>query len=324
MCFLSLLLMKKLIYLALFFLPFFIFSQEKFAKEIHLITENDVYVSAVRDRYYTNGFFLSYRYLAKNNSEKTEKRIFEWQIGQEMYTPNRPTVERVSLHDRPFAAYLFASFGIKRVYKKKRILNTTLQVGAIGPNAFGEEVQDFIHDIYGFKDVTGWPFQISNAFGLNFNAEYIHFITKSKTDGFDLSWVNKGRIGTVYTDVSSGVIARFGLKPLANFLNTISFGTHLNDENTNFTRQVESIFFIKPMFRYAFYDATLQGSFLNDNSPVTKELIPFVFDIAVGIQFTANRINFGYTFNYNTSKSEGLRYTYGNKYGTISFSYLLH
>lgn len=316
--------MKRLFYLTLFFIPFFIYSQGKFAKEILILTENDLYVSTKRDRYYTNGLFLNYRYLARNKSDKLEKRIFEWQIAQEMYTPYRPTVERVSLHDRPFAAYLYASLGVQSVYKKKRILTTTLQVGTIGSNALGEELQDLIHGIYGFKDVTGWPLQISNAFGLNFNAEYIHFITKSETDGFDLSWANKGRIGTVYTDISSGVIARFGFLPLSSVLNSIAFGTHLNNENTNFTRQIESFFFIKPMFRYAFYDATLQGSFLNDNSPVTKELIPFVFDIAIGIQFTANRFNFGYTFNYNTSKSEGLRYTYGNKYGSISLSYLLH
>lgn len=324
MCFLSLLFMKKRIYLLLFFIPFLIFSQEKYSKEIQLISDNDLYVSTSRDRYYTNGLFFKYNYLSKKVTEKVEKRIFEWEIGQQMYTPNRPTVERVELHDRPFAAYLYGSFGVTRVYKKNRLLKTTIQIGTIGPNAFGKEVQDLIHDIYGYKEATGWSYQVANAFGLNFNAEYIHFITKSNTNGFDLSWASKGKIGTIFTDISSGVVARFGFKPLANFTNSIAFGTHLNNEKTNYIRQIESFLFIKPMFRYAFYDATLEGSFLNDNSTVTKELIPFVFDVAIGIQCTANRFNFGYTFNYNTSKSEGLRYTYGNKYGTISFSYLLH
>lgn len=316
--------MKKHICLLLFFISISNFSQEKYSREIQLISDNDLYVSTSRDRYYTNGLFFNYRYLSKKISEKVEKKIFEWQIVQEMYTPNRPTVERVSLHDRPFAAYLYGSFGLTNVYRKKRILNTSIQIGTIGPNAMGEEFQNLIHDIYGYKDATGWSYQIANAFGLNFNIEYIHFITKSNTDGFDLSWANEGRIGTVFTDVSSGVVARFGFKPLASFVNTIAFDTHLNNDKTEYTRQIEYFLFVKPMFRYAFYDATLQGSFLNNNSPVTKELIPFVFDVAIGIQFTANRVNFGYTFNYNTSKSEGLRYTYGNKYGTISLSYLLH
>ena len=77
------------------------------------------------------------------------------------------------------------------------------------------------------------------------------------------------------------------------------------------------------MLRYALYDATLQGSFLNKGSEVTKELIPLVFDIQFGLKFTVNRFNFGYIFNYNTSKSKDLRYTYGNKYGTINLNYLL-
>jgi len=241
-----------------------------------------------------------------------------------MYNPNKSTVEKISEHDRPFAAYLYVSFGVNRIYKNKRIFNTTFQVGMIGPSAFGEEVQDFVHNFYGFNNVTGWKYQIANAIGLNFNAEYLHFITKNKTDSFDLTWINKGKIGTVYTNISSGFLARFGFIPLTNMLNSMSFGTNLNDDTTETVRQVESYFFIQPMFRYAFYDATLQGSFLNDNSLVTKELVPFVFDIAIGIKFTARRLNFGYTFNYNTNKSRGLRFKYGNKYGSIQISYLLN
>lgn len=316
-------LIKRYSYLIIAIFPFVFFAQEKFSKEIVLLTENDLYVSTSRDRYYTNGFFLNYRYLTNKKPEKLEKRILEWQIGHEMYNPNKSTVQSISEHDRPFAAYLFGSFGISNVYKKKKILNISLQMGTIGPDAFGEEVQDFVHSLYGFKDVTGWKYQIANAFGINLKAEYLHFITKSKTDGFDLTWLNEGRLGTVYSDISSGVMARFGFNPLASFLNSISFGTHLNNSETNFVRQIESFFFIKPVFRYAFYDATLQGSFLNDNSIITKELVPFVFDIAIGIQFTAKRLNFGYVFNYNTSKSKNLRYTYGNKYGSIFVSYLI-
>lgn len=316
--------MKKTITLFLLFSSFLILSQEKFSKEIKLTTDNDLYVSTKRDRYYTNGFFLSYRYLTKLTSEKLEKRIFEWKIGHEMYTPNRSTVTKINQHDRPFAGYLFGSFGVSRVYKKQRILNTSIQIGTIGPNAFSEEIQDFIHSIYGFKEVVGWKHQIANAFGLNFSIEYLQFLGKGKTNRTDITWITKSRIGTVYTDISSGVIARLGFEPLASLLNSIAFGSHLNNLESTFKREIESYFFIKPMFRYAFYDATLQGSFLNKTSEITKELIPFVFDVAIGYHFTANRFNFGYTFNYNTSKSKGLRYTYGNKYGQISLSYLLH
>lgn len=308
----------------LLFVSYNVISQQKFSKEISFTTDNDLYVSFNRDRYYTNGMFLNYRYISKIKNTKLEKKIFEWEIGHEMFTPNKSIVQSIDEHDRPFAGYLYGSLGVKNVYKNNKILNYTLQIGVIGPNAFGKELQDFIHGIYGFKTATGWQFQIKNAFALNFDLDYIHFLGKNDANTIDASWVNTARIGTVYTNVSSGFYVRFGLNPLEKIINSIAFNTNLNDDTTSSTRAIESFFFIKPTLRYAFYDATLQGSYLNETSLVTKEIIPVVFDLEIGLKFTANRFNFGYTFNYNTSKSEGLRYTYGNKYGTLNINYLLH
>lgn len=316
--------MKYGFYFCLLLLSFQVFSQEKFSKEISLTTDNDLYVSTKKDRYYTNGMFLNYRYLSKTKKENQEKRIFEIEIGQEMYTPYRAIVLSINDHDRPFASYLYGSFGINRVYKKDKILNTSIQIGVIGPNAFGKELQDFIHEIYGYKKAIGWKYQIKNAFGLNFNTEYTQFLVKDESNNYDISWVNEAKLGTVYTNISSGFYVRLGLKTLAKITNSIAFSTNLNDKNTAFKREVESFFYIKPMVRYALYDATLQGSFLNKTSPVTKELVPLVFQLEAGLKFTANRFNFGYAFNYSTNKSKQLRKDNGNVYGTISFNYLLH
>lgn len=316
--------MKYCLFLYLFSISIYVAAQQKFSKEISLVTDNDLYVSIGRDRYYTNGTFLSYRYLIKHKNDKLEKKIIEWQIGQEMFTPNRAVVQDIKQHDRPFAAYLYGSFGIKKVYKKNRILNTALQIGVIGSNAFGEELQGFIHDIYGFEEAVGWQYQIKNAFSLNFDATHTNFLIKNNSHTFDVYWVNSGRLGTIHTNISSGLHLRFGFITLQKMMNSIAFNTNLNNENTNFKSAVESFFFIKPTLRYTFYDATLQGSFLNTTSEVTKELIPVVFSIELGFKFTANRFNFGYVFKYNTNKSKDLRYSYGHKYGTVIINYLLH
>lgn len=316
--------MKYRLFFCFFSITFCFFSQQKFSKEISFITDNDLYVSVNRDRYYTNGFFLNYRYLSNNENINLEKKIIEWQIGHEMYTPNKSIVVEISEHDRPFAAYLYGSFGIKKIYKKNKILNTSIQLGVIGTNAFGKEIQDFIHDIYGFKKAIGWKYQIKNAIGLNLNLSYISFLFKDSTNTLDISWVNAARFGTIYTNISSGAYMRLGIKPLTNIINSIAFNTNLNDGNTSFNNEVESFFYIKPTVRYAIYDATIQGSFLNNSNPVTKELVPLVFNLELGFKFTANKLNFGYTFNYNTSKSRELKYTYGNKFGTINFNYLFN
>jgi hypothetical protein len=299
------------------------FSQTKFSKEISLVTDNDLYVSTADDRYYTSGIFLSYKYLSKKKSINLDKKILKWQIGHKMFTPYRATITSINEHDRAFAAYLYGSFGINRVYKNNSNFKTTLQFGVIGKNAFGQELQDFIHDIYGFKKAVGWQHQIKNAVGLNFNAEYIQLLTKTTTNALDVSWVNTAKVGTIFNNISTGFYGRFGFKPLQKLANSIAFNTNINNENTNFVKEIESFIYVKPMLRYAFYDATIEGSFLNSNSEVTTELNPLVFAIEIGLKFTANRFNFGYSYNYNTDKSKNLRYTNGHRYGSIVVSYLL-
>lgn len=316
--------MKYKLTFCLLILSLTIISQEKYSKEISFVNDNDLYVSTVKDRYYTNGMFLSYKYISKSKKENQEKKIIEWQIGQEMFTPYKAIVQNVAQHDRPFASYLFGSFGINRVYKNKSLFNTTLQLGIIGPNAYGKELQDFIHDLYGFKKAIGWEYQIKNALGFNFNTAYSKFLVKDETNYFDISWTNNAKIGTVYTNFSTGFYARLGFKPLADIVNSFAFNTNLNDDSTTYNREIESFVFIKPSLQYAIYDATLQGSFLNTTSEVTKELVPIVFHLEVGLKFTANRFNFGYIYQYSSNKSKDLRYNNGNKYGTIALHYLLH
>lgn len=315
--------MKLFIFIIISFYSLVTISQEKFSKEISLVTDNDLYASITRDRYYTSGIFLTYRYLSNNKNESLEKRIVEWEVVQKMYTPYVSIVDNILEHDRPFAGYLYTSFGINRVYKNEQILKTSVQIGVIGSNSYAEELQEFIHDIYGYRKAIGWEYQINNAFALNFNTTYLKTILKTKKNYFDITWTNNLNLGTVFTNISTGLNTRIGFKPLQKITNTIAHNTNLNNNKTLNSREIESFFYLKPMLRYAIYDATLQGSFLSKSNDVTKELIPLVFDVEVGLKFTYNRFNFGYAIIYNTSKSRGLRYTNGNRYGRIAIKYLL-
>lgn len=315
--------MKKIAPIFLFFLVINTFCQEKYSKEISFSADNDLFTSTYNDRYYTSGIFLSFKYLSKNKPENLEKKILEWKIGQEMFTPYKAIVYNVSNHDRPFAAYLFGSYSINRFYKNNQSFKTDFQLGILGPNAYGKELQDFIHDIYGFKRAIGWKHQIKNAIGLNFNVDYKKLLLKEKSNYFDITWINSGKIGTIYTNISTGFLSRIGFKPLQRFANSIAFNSNLNDKNTSDSRQLESFLFVKSSLRYALYDATLQGSFLNTGSEVTNELVPLVFDLEIGFVFTANRFNFGYTYHFNTNKSKDLKYDNGHVYGAININYLL-
>jgi hypothetical protein len=316
--------MKFKLSLFLFFISTYLLSQDKFSKEFSFVSDNDLYVSTFKDSYYTNGLFLSFKYLSNSKNEKLEKKVLEWKIGHEMFTPYKSIVQDITQHDRPFAGYLFGSFSINRIFKNNKTFKTEFQLGVIGPSAFSKELQNFIHNIYGFNKAVGWEHQIKNALGFNFNTEYNTLLTKNNATNFDVTWVNSAKIGTVYTNFSSGFYARIGFKPLQKIINSIAFGTNLNNEKTSYKREIESFLYLKPTLRYALYDATLQGSFLNKNSEVTKELIPLIFNLEVGLKFTANQFNFGYTFNYNTNKTKDLRFNNGHKYGTITINYLMN
>lgn len=315
--------MQKSLLILLFFWSVAIFSQKKYSKEISLLSENDLYTSTYDDRYYTNGLFLGFKYLSKEKNQNLDKKILEWTINHKMFTPHRAVVSNIKLHDRPFAGYLFGAFGIHKIYKTNQSFKTTFELGVIGSNAFSRELQDFIHNIYGFKKAVGWEYQIKDALGLNIKFEYNQLLTKNTSNYFDIFWVNYSEVGTVFTNIESGFLTRFGFKPLQKMANSIAFNTNINNKNTGYFREIESFIFIKPSVRYSLYDATLQGSFLNTGSKVTNELIPVVFNLEIGFYFTLNRFNFGYVLNYNSNKSKDLRFENGHKYGGIRLDYLL-
>ncbi|CAM1357840.1 conserved hypothetical protein [Tenacibaculum sediminilitoris] len=311
--------MKKNILLLFSLFSLHSFSQHKYSKEFSFLNDNDLYISTHQDRYYTNGVFLTYRYLSTKQPERMAKKSYEIFIGHQMYTPFKAIVDVMEEHDRPFAGYLFGGFSINRFYKNESVFKTTIQVGAIGSPSFAEELQDFIHNLYGFKKAVGWKYQIKNALALNLKAKYIKKILKDNV--FDLNWSNSVRLGTVHTDFSTGLYTRIGFKPLESIINSIAFHGNLNNQSTSFENKAEVFLFFNPMLHYIAYNATIEGSFLNSGSPVTFDVEPFKFTTTFGIRFTSNRFNIGYIVNYHTKNLKSTRVPKGNFYGTIQINY---
>ena len=308
-----------------FFLFFLFFSvtilsvsQSNFSKEISFINDNDLYTSFYRDGYYTNGMFLTLRAFKNDNVEKASKKIYKFQIGHLMFTAQKSTYPFASLHDRPFAGYFFGSFGIDRFYKSNNILTTDIEIGVIGPNAKGKELQSFMHSIYNYPEPLGWKHQIQNAFAINFNTNFLYYFKKISSNLFDVSNYNTLKLGTIFTSVSSGVYSRIGFKKLQPFNNSVAFNSNLNKSKQNHS---ESFVFIKPMLNYVLYDATIQGSFLNKTSPVTFDVMPFNFSLEIGYKYYRKRFLYGYTYTYHTKKLKSLKATNSNSYGSIYIGY---
>lgn len=298
-------------------------AQQTYSSSFTILSDNDLYTSISRDRYYTNGLFLNYSYASNQENEKLEKKIHSLEIGQKMYTPFKANVPFASLHDRPFAAYLYGSYGFKNYYKDNKVLDVSCQVGVIGPSALGEEFMKIVHSLYGFDAATGWLYQIKEAFGFNLQGKFIQPLTKNDAV-FDLNWKSEVSLGTVFTDFSTGFLARIGLKPLLQNSKSVLNGGNIHKKGSKNLTTRETFFYINPAIRYAAYDATIQGSFLNKNSPITYELKPFVFTTEIGFWHTVNRYNFRYAFHYHTKKIENDAVDNTNTYGSIQINYLFN
>ncbi|WP_369048740.1 lipid A deacylase LpxR family protein [Tenacibaculum sp. UWU-22] len=314
--------MKKFTLLSFICFSLTCFAQHSFLKQFSLTSDNDLYISIKKDQYYTNGLFLNYRYLSTHSNKKVLKRIYNFEFAQQMYTPYLSIVNDVSLHDRPFAGYLFGNFGIDLYFKSNTVLKTALKIGVLGPMAHGEEVMNFVHNLYGYKKAEGWKYQIANTFALNLETAYIKplWITNSKT--IDINWCNSVRLGTIFTKVNTGIYSRFSLLPLKRMVNSIAFGGNLNQKNLNKSNGSREFFiYVKPSIGLVGYDATIQGSLFNDNSPVTFDIKHFQYTADLGVLFSKNRYIFEYSIHYYSKKLKSPRVPNINSYATIKIAY---
>jgi len=294
-------------------------SQTSFSKEISLLTDNDLYTSTYRDRYYTNGLFVTFRSLEKIKTKKIAKKIHSFQVGHMMFTPIKATLTFANTHDRPFAGYFYGEYGQSIFYNSQNVLMVKLQIGVIGPSAKGQGLQNFMHKFYNYPEAKGWEHQIQNAFALNLNTTYIKYFKNATSSHFAINSYNELKAGTMFTSISTGLYSRIGLKKLQNASNTVAFNSNLN--NKIFQSFSESFIYIKPMVNYVLYDATLQGSFLNTSSPVTFDVTPFNFSLELGYKYYYRKFLYGYTFHFHTKKLKSVRASKSNTYGGIYIGY---
>jgi hypothetical protein len=99
-------------------------------------------------------------------------RRFGISIGQNLYTPANISISQPILNDRPYAAWLYASFLLQYTYKQhdpksgtdepRRLDSLQLDLGVIGPAAGGEFAQNNFHRLIGSPQAAGWANQLHN------------------------------------------------------------------------------------------------------------------------------------------------------------------
>lgn len=312
--------LKRLILINLLIINFLCNGQSNSAykKEIGIISDNDLYTSTYYDRYYTNGTFIYYRFATKTKNNLA-KKIKEFSLGQKMYTPSPSLSFDPNLQDHPYAGYSFVKFKILDFFKNQSAIKYSIELGVIGPNSKAQEFQEFIHQVYGFENATGWEYQIKNALGLNFELSYLKPLLKNKPKFFDLTSESSIVAGTIITEINTSILGRVNLfkKTLQPFSNSVLFESNLSNDKTT---HKELFLFLKPKIGYAIYNASIQGSFLNKKSPVTFGIKPLIVEFETGIFYVSNRWTFKYSANFYKKKHREMSSQYQN-YGSIALAY---
>lgn len=298
----------------LFFLSFANAFSQSYSDEIGTTSANDFYISN-KDRYFTNGNSFHYRHCIKQNDTSSifEKKIFELESGQRIYNPFFPKAPDPTTHDRPFAAYLYVGSSFNWYYKNEKILRVNAQIGTIGPNALGKDIQTSYHKLLNVFKPQGWDYQVKNELGLNLSAEYNHLFYRTKSKHLDITALSSALLGNTFSGANFGVLLRLGkVNPLYQ---SVSFNSLVGNKASKLNQKSKNEFFVflKPQLNFVAYDATISGGLFNvDKGPVTFATKPLVFIQDVGASFSSPRwsTNFVVTLKSNEVKSNATGYSY--------------
>ena len=298
--------------LFLFISPLQGFSQN-FKNEFGFRSDNDSFLGYGQDRYYTNGLFISFRHALnqKNLKETIAKKLWEVEAGQYMYNPLTGMISQKSQVDRPFAAYLYAGGKLTWFLKDEQIFEAALNVGTIGPNALGEDVQKGLHNAIGFYPIKGWEYQVGNEIGFNASLRYSRLLTRAQHNDLSLSsYVNAGN---TFSGVGAGVLYRTGR--LNKLYNSVSTNSRISNSLNDTLPAKELFFFTRPLLNFVAYDATIQGGLFSDN---TEEVIfkpnRLIYSQEFGINYAVKRwtLNFSVTFKSRDVKTQDKPHQYGS------------
>jgi lipid A 3-O-deacylase len=296
----------KALILVIIFSPIYFFAQKidnmasfraiNSAKYFRFNYDNDYFTAT--DKNYTQGYSfelvapkissnpINYLFYQSKNSQRQYGIALE-HIG---FTPKALSRSEIQYGDRPFAsAIMLKSFVIATDTIHKSRFVSSLNIGLIGPGAFGKEMQVGIHSATGNVIPQGWHNQIKNDLVLNYEINYEKQLVRFH-NVFSLQSNSNMRLGTLFTDASAGI--NFTLGAINNPFIAIK------------NNKLQVYIFAQPLINVIGYDATLQGGLFNDESPYiipSEDIKRLTYQINYGIVVQTKKMFFEYVRS-NTTK----------------------
>jgi lipid A 3-O-deacylase len=298
---------------------FTLFSANVFAQnfkhEFGFRSDNDSYLAQGSDRYYTNGLFINFRSATDQKAlkEGLEKKIYEISVGQKIFNPRSGFAPNPETHDRPFAGYLYAGGALSWFHTNETVLKAGVEIGTTGKHSLAEAGQKLLHRTVGFYTPTGWEYQIQNELTANLDVQYTKLLYRPENKTIDFSFEGYANAGTTFNGLGAGILFRAGnINQLFN--SAYTNGVIGNNPKTQALVKREFFFYAKPQLNLVAYDATVQGSLFNNDSPVTFGVKPVVFAQQFGVNYSSQRFtfDFGVIFKTKEVKSNAKAHQYGS------------
>ncbi len=297
-----------------------VFAQKKsttnFTKELFFKTENDAYLFNLNDAYYTNGFMLNYNYVQE---KKGVKKINSFELGQKIFTPLIRVTNTPADIDRAYCGYLYLKYAQTRFIKKDAVLQFSASIGLVGPDSWGEGLQNTYHDLLRFSRFTGWKYQIVNSLGIDFSGTYA--TTLAASNGIKMVPVVQINLGTTYTNASAGAMIVWGVfeKNGESALWNARISTKENAQK----RTHEFFGYWYPQVIAQAYNATIQGGVFNKGSiAVTQEPSGIMYQQTLGVCYASGRFTGKVEYVYQSKETPSQ--TKSQRYGAFQISYRIH
>lgn len=272
------------------------------SQEFSLITENDVYLFAESDRYYSNGLIAHYRWLPQSKDQlDSTKRILNIELSHKFYTPQDLLISDFNDFHRPYAGLLSGGFSYNQYKTKVTRSMLGVEIGLVGKASGGQGFQEWYHSAVGFPTPRGWQYQIPNEFIVNlkgsFNKQFI-----LSPGNVDVVSSTDFSLGTGFTHAIQRLDLRVGK---LQWLRNSSFTNALIGKGAdNIPRH--NYLFVGYGLQYVVHNITIDGSIWNDDAVHTETSQPWVRHLSVGFASSSDKATFKLTYNWSSPEVSGI------------------
>jgi hypothetical protein len=238
---------------------------KQYTHQLSVAWENDMFFR--RDYYYSNGFRAEFYAPALIKSPLsgilvpwykagTGKDYHGLKLSQEIYTPRDLSMDTICTGDQPYVSTLSLEQTKLLIYPDRGLrIRSGIKLGVLGPASLGFITQELAHSMSNpSRPPMGWDYQVKNDIILNYELGAEKNLVP--LGQFMAGIRGKGRLGTLHTDVETGIWLAFDRRK-----------GHFRRMGPSGEPGLNLVFRTAILARFVVYDATLQGGMFNRTSP---------------------------------------------------------